>query len=720
MKSHIFNNYKLYRSYTTLILFFAFIYCQNDTNNTNTTNSTTIISDEENSFEAKCIGRSLNYPILVNLSKYLEILSKNESEIENNTVISSLKDATTIGVMEGTIYEHIIEQLNISNVITYDSYDEIEIGLKHHIIDAFLASKYFADLTIMNHDDLKCFDFTENDSIIQYKLFINNKDIQNHLNHIIDNNLDELIKIWFGHDTNYKNINKILTGHRGNLSIALNFNEVPFSFKGPDGELTGLTIDLIYRLANSSGYQVEFIEAETFEDLIDIIENDNTTDISGLLALKEIYEDKNNVKILFDNIRSMVVIRYENTNESKYWKEPYTSFEQFNKDTLGSLNDSSLELTKQNFNESEIIIRDNINDLYNSLLLKEIDGFLVDEDVAKYYANNIDNRFTYLNKTLARNNFGFIFNNEDILNQFNEYIFELKNKTNGSFLNDIEVNDTIYEIIKNITNVTEELIINIIVVNDIKPLAYYENGEYKGYEVVLLCNFAYSYNYSIIFNNDSETNNVYIGYQKISRSNLGNFSDSIYYSNIVLATRKEKLKDTFEIKILDQKYREKNNNNILIPIKFSHISKTVSCSLPTKYDYILLLQCIITGIYYRNQFRGEYQYGETQNKIKLMYKIISANNLLNANDIFPDEYIVNHSNLTDVICPENKTTSNKTKESSDTFKISTASIIALGIIGLILIAAIITFIFMYNKEIGVPSATSSNKVEFENTSSNLD
>ena len=86
--------------------------------------------------------------------------------------------------------------------------------------------------------------------------------------------------------------------------------------------------------------------------------------------------------------------------------------------------------------------------------------------------------------------------------EFNEYIFELNNQTNMTSLAiDIEVNETIYEIVINETNNETEKI-NIIINNYLRPLVFFEEETYKGYVIYLILNFAYLYNYSVIFNNE--------------------------------------------------------------------------------------------------------------------------------------------------------------------------------------------------------------------------
>ena len=62
----------------------------------------------------------------------------------------------------------------------------------------------------------------------------------------------------------------------------------------------------------------------------------------------------------------------------------------------------------------------------------------------------------------------------------------------------------------------------------------------------------------------NETNKVYVGVTKILQTNLGFYSEAIYEINIILETRKEKLKDTFKIIVLSNNYKEKSVNNVFM------------------------------------------------------------------------------------------------------------------------------------------------------------
>ena len=120
---------------------------------------------------------------------------------------------------------------------------------------------------------------------------------------------------------------------------------------------------------------------------------------------------------------------------------------------------------------------------------------------------------------------------------------------------------------------------------------------------------------------------------------------------------------------------------------------------PSKYDDNISLNCSVFGLYIQNQFKGEYEFGTLNNKIKITNLILEAKNFLNANNLFPDENIVNISNMTGIICPDLYNEINKTQNKTSGFKVTTASIIGLIVVGILLAAAILIIVMMYTTEI---------------------
>ena len=673
------------------ILFFfqIFVGCQNDTN---------IINNGSETLKAQCEGNTLKYYFFANLSLYLEIVSKNYSSHENRPIYKSINDIKAIGVIEGTVYENISQNFNLSDIKTYNSYNEIIFALRRHLIDGFITCKEFGDIIKMNNEDLNYLENNNLEDILHYNFLIQNfKNItQNKFEEYISNNINELKEIWFGCDNSTKKINKILTGSKGNIIVALNFYDPPYSYLDSNGNVTGIVLDLLYGFANSSNYTLEILEIDRYYNLEELLEN-YTADIFGYMSFEEVDNNVILSKNLFNNeTKSVIVIRDENSDTEKAWD--INSIESFENENVGALNDT-LNLTKNIFQESEVKIKESVIELFNSLLLDEISGFLIDELTADYYKQMASSRLAYYPEGVDTKYLGFFFTNEEVRNQFNEFIPEIKaeNITVDEILIETE---KIEELINDLEGAE---ILNVIINKNIRPFAYIENGMYKGFEINILYNFSNKYNYSLSFNKENETNNVYIGCLNISKNQeLGYPSDVLYESNIVLLTRKDKIKNEIDIKILDSKYREKKSNDILIPLTYSNMSKSSFCLFPTKYRDNIILNCSIFGLHAENKFKGDYELGNTNNKIKIKNLLIEAQNFLNANDIFPGYDIIYHTNMSDIICPDLTDLVDLKKNKSNGFKITTASIIGIVVVGILFAAAILIVIIMYTTEIRNP------------------
>ena len=101
-----------------------------------------------------------NFTISLNLTKYLELLTQNESVIENKTIINSYSDLKDkkLGLVKGSFYEIFTRRQNLLNNISYviyDTYDEAQAGLGNYSIDYLICSKeIIGDLIQMYTENL--------------------------------------------------------------------------------------------------------------------------------------------------------------------------------------------------------------------------------------------------------------------------------------------------------------------------------------------------------------------------------------------------------------------------------------------------------------------------------------------------------------------------------------------------------------------------------------
>ena len=121
-----------------------------------------------------------------------------------------------------------------------------------------------------------------------------------------------------------------------------------------------------------------------------------------------------------------MIVRYSNIPELIKFKHPHDSINQFNGETLGFLTDSSyIPLTSQYFPKSEAYGYDTFSELYYNLLMKNIEGFVIDGVLSKYYEFLFNNKISYYLIENEDSPFGFAFQkNENGIALLNEFIIK--------------------------------------------------------------------------------------------------------------------------------------------------------------------------------------------------------------------------------------------------------------------------------------------------------
>ena len=117
------------------------------------------------------------------------------------------------------------------------------------------------------------------------------------------------------------------------------------------------------------------------------------------------------------------IIRYSSHPNSTIWNI-YDSPEQFDGEPLGCINNYSFEyLYKEKFPNSKVDYYDNNYDLLYFLLREDIEGFLIDETIAKNNVKKFPDRITYFDMNVTNDlGFGFKKNDASLLNEFNQFL----------------------------------------------------------------------------------------------------------------------------------------------------------------------------------------------------------------------------------------------------------------------------------------------------------
>ena len=193
---------------------------------------------------------TLNFTVEANLTNYLNLLSKNNSEIENKTIYSSYKELkeAKIAVLEGTIFKQFSENLNLNFQISeYKSSKEIIDSLRNKKIEAYITTLEEAQNIIMHNDDITYLNISNTENLQEYQYsFVatneNKKTLDIFQRQYADYHIYyEANYYWNGFDESLYKINKTYkSGYvTDKIKVGLRMDNIPFSYNNSKGELTG-------------------------------------------------------------------------------------------------------------------------------------------------------------------------------------------------------------------------------------------------------------------------------------------------------------------------------------------------------------------------------------------------------------------------------------------------------------------------------------------------
>lgn len=660
--------------------------------------------------EAIYDGNKLTYSIIYNLKKYLDILSQNNSEVEKKEIYTSVNDLSNKkgGMVKGSIFEIISkESKSLDNYVLFNSYEEAQIALNNYSIDYFLCYREIVgELIQMNSENLTYI----NDSFEEFKDFDFGCAISKENQELIDG-----IKLvyattrhfinfyqnnWLGLEDGYNSINKTMTNPKLHFSYMSNFNTRPYSYINENNEEVGLLTQLLYQYARYYDKNISVERTFTDEDLIPAVLN-STVDMSvGCVILSKI--DSNKIEFVKSPIFATpnIIIRYDNGLESLGW-ELENSVEQFDEKYIGSLPDHK-GLIKQifkNTKDDQIYIAQQSGELFNYLLSEQIDAILTDELLVEFFEKR-SNRISSYNEKLWNNSYGLAFKDEKIRDDFNEFLDENFNEESlKNLLEEWRNSDGSKRLDNSLSKGEKGKLI--LYFPSLRPMCYYENMEFKGFEIDLLYRFGRAKNYSLeiihwlVDHNDDDIN-VNIGYQNITEREGIYFSKPIYNSSLILAVRPDSIRSKLPLNVLDANHQQKKENIYETQVDINGVIKKKVCSLPdTFYNESILINCTISNISENDlQNIKNMKNVNSTDRIKILYSTIRVDNLENAEILFPGQNIISQSNVDNIIY-------NNTNEDMKTYYkkldkgLSTGAIVAIIIPLAVLLVAISAFALLF-------------------------
>ena len=352
--------------------------------------------------------------------------------------------------------------------------------------------------------------------------------------------------------------------------------------------------------------------------------------VSGEDIVKEINEECNdNTNILKYTVVLNSTAFLLNLNKTSR-RQLYSSIKELDGKNIGVESGKTYEDTiKTNFPNSKIYYNSTDN-LILALLQGEIEAFLLEEPVAKYYASQNAN-ITYFSEKLESDNYGFAFplnySKEKRRTQFNEYLSAIKK--DGTYYEYLKIwtgeYTSLQKIDKDLTGA--EGVIYAGINTKVPPFAYKKNNEILGFEVDLLYRFAKLYKYKvqiIELTTEEQTNyiirdniDLVLGCYSITEQRKARmfFSDITYEGGTLVMIRNDnKNKDITTNKklIVKSQFGVNKYGNILnFPVTGlpNEIERVGSCTFPETLTEIYTFECNIPGLTEDNPMVNGFKYG---------------------------------------------------------------------------------------------------------------
>ena len=618
-----------------------------------------IISQNMSLITPICNNNTVSYSLYANISDYL----MHNNNIDKREIINSTNELENkkIGILQGFPISN-----NFKEVIIYSNTEELIIGLKNHTLDGIVVDKSTNDYIILHNYDL--YKIPEKIGTIQYgPIFQKDSQYKNDFEDFISKtNIQTIIEKWNGINYDSQKIDKNLNGSKGTLKATVFLGNRPYAYKDENGQPTGSCLDIIYSFANNTGYTVDFIQANSYDNQINAIKQKNADMTCSYITDSLKNDDSISFSQYFIEQDIFSIIRLSNSemsNEDEN-KEYYESYKDLDGKKLGVLRGSVFEeITKTNFSHSDYI---NYNDtflLYKAIITGEIEGFIIDIISAEDFQRRFPEKVSYFEENLLTNSYGFGFNknNTQLVNNFNSFLSrmnlaDLYRKWNVYDTSNLTVDKTI-----NNSNFK----IRVAMFPDKKPLCFEQNNNIIGYEIELLYEFARFNHCDIEFTTLENLSDKidYIINDKADitgggliiteyRREIVSFSYPILTAGTSLVVQKEKRKVPNKIVVLDENYNKKTNNTIYFPVKVGDTDTTSFCVFPENYTYneYILVNCTISDLKGVDPTTNGLKLGVSKDTLSLNNVEYNSTNLFNGNILLPGKNITVESNKTDYIC----------------------------------------------------------------------
>ena len=377
-------------------------------------------------------------------------------------------------------------------------------------------------------------------------------------------------------------------------------------------------------------------------DNFPIVKEGSNNNFRGLVSGEDIIKEINEECLDNTNILKYTVVLNStafllNLNKTSR-RQLYSSIKELDGENIGVESGKAFAATiNTNFPNSKIYYNSTDN-LISALLQGEIEAFLLEEPVAKYYASQYAN-ITYFSEKLESDNYGFAFplnyTKEKRRTQFNEYLSAIKK--DGTYYNILKIwtgeYTSLHTIDKELTGTKGVIYAGIN--TKVPPFAFKKNNEILGFEVDLLYRFAKLYGYKvqiIELTTEEQTNYVtrdnidlILGCYSITEQRKARmfFSDITYEgATLVMIRNDDKNKITTtpviptdksikKLIVKSQTGGNKIGNRLTFPVTGlpDGIERAGTCTFPENLTEIYTFECNIPGLTEDNPMVNGFKYG---------------------------------------------------------------------------------------------------------------
>jgi len=481
---------------------------------------------------------------------------------EEDTELAERFAGKTIAALTGTIHSETISyMLPESKISFYNNVDDIAEALENGEIDGYVDDEPTARMYIDKYDgqyivgNLEtcnyAFAFPKDSEksetlIAQMNAFLS--DLKK------SGDLEKIDAIWFGDDESKKVVNTAsLTGKNGILNFAISSETAGVFAYEKDGEYVGYDVDIAVRFCERYGYGINIVDSN-FSVMLASIAGGRCDFAGSDITITDARRKK--MRFSEPNYYGSVVLISREYSDADTPRLSETSLlDALAGCKLGVLTGTVYDqIAAQYTPQSSVLSYNSVSDLYIALDSGLIDGYYVDLPMGRIAKKGYPDQSIYAVVTLSNN--AMIFQKgsleSDILrSQINQYLAEIK--ADGTFREIGELwfgDDEASKTVDYASLTGENGVLNVATSSMIgEPFAYMKDGQMIGYDLDMICRFCREYGYGMqVVDYDFPgmlaavtTGKADIGAACITiteeREEIMNFSDTNYYSGVVIVTK---------------------------------------------------------------------------------------------------------------------------------------------------------------------------------------